>query len=99
MLTNLSQVIVIRLRIVPPRVGHGVANPAGRAVHLLGGTMAGDADTVDKPKERNLALRQVANFSSPVILLCIDIEVEVVSPSHGACQSIIPNSLQGEGQW
>jgi AraC-like DNA-binding protein len=45
-----------------------------------------------------VALAEIAYFTQPVILLCVDVEVKVISPPHARGETIVPNVLQGEWQ-
>jgi hypothetical protein len=45
-----------------------------------------------------MAFTEIANLTQPVILLCVDVQVKIISPPHAGGEPIVPNTLQGEGQ-
>ena len=45
-----------------------------------------------------MAFTEIANLTQPVILLCVDVQVKIISPLHAGSETIVPNPLQGEWQ-
>ena len=80
-------------RRIPPCVRNCVANPSRGAVHLFRRSLACYAKTVDQGEERHLAFGEIRDFCSPVILLRIDVEMEVIGPAHAARQAVVPDTL------
>src|ERR1700739_3221875 len=77
-----------------PWVRHRVDHPSRSAIHFLRCRTPVFSHDFNQTKKRKLTLPQVAHFGRPVVLLGIDVEVKVVSPSHAAGQAIIPDALQ-----
>ena len=77
-----------------PRIREDVADPAARAVNRSRRPPPRLAQRLDQAEERLVALGEVADFSDPIILLGVDIEMKIAGPTHVAREVVVPETLQ-----
>src|ERR1700675_830781 len=78
-----------------PWIGDHMGNPTRCAVHPFGGSLSCNLHLIDEVEQGLLRFRKVADLCKPIVLLGIDVEVEIICPTHAGGEAIIPNSLQG----
>src|ERR1700751_5406515 len=83
---------------VAPGIGDDVADPAGSIVERLGRASARCAQFFNQCEERSLRLREISNLSEPVVLLGINVQMEVIGPTHTGSETVVPDSLQCQRQ-
>src|SRR5258707_14104309 len=78
---------------IAPWIGDDVADPAGGIVERLCGASARCAQLLNQGEQRSLRLRKISNLGEPVVLLGINVQMEVIGPTHTGSETVVPDSL------
>jgi hypothetical protein len=82
---------------ITPDVGRSVSRPTFAPIDDLSGARTRLYEVGYPAEEGCVALGEVGDVGSPVVLLGVDVEVVVVGPSHVAREVVVEESLQGDG--